>query len=56
MMVDQNTFLMSIDGVKDLFLSIFFDVSVEGSAFTAAATILYPYLLINDAFVFEFVK
>ena len=41
-MLYQDAFLMSIDGVKDLFLSIFFDVGMERSTFTAVAMILYP--------------
>ena len=39
-MVDDDTFLMSIDGVGDLFLSVFLDVSMESTTFTAVTAIL----------------
>ena len=52
-MINDDTFLMSIDGMKDLLSFIFLDVFVESAAFTAAASVFYSDLFIDDSFVFK---
>ena len=54
-MINDDTFLMSIDGMKDLLSFIFLDVFVESAAFTAAASVFYADLFMDDSFVFKFV-
>ena len=53
-MIDENTFLMCVDGVKNLLFLVFFDIGVESTTLTSAATILDSDLLIDDAFELKF--
>lgn len=54
-MINYDTFLMSVDGMKDLFSPILFDVFMEGTAFAAATSVFDPYFFIDDAFVFKLI-
>jgi len=54
-MINDDTFLMSIDGMNDLLSFIFLDVFVESAAFTAGASVFYSDLFIDDSFVLKFV-
>ena len=53
-MIDENTFLMCVDGVKNLLFLVFFDIGVESTTLTSATTILDSDLLIDGAFEFKF--
>ena len=53
-MVDEHTFLMCVDGVKNLLFLVFFDIGVESTTLTSATTILDSDLLIDGAFEFKF--
>ena len=54
MVVDEHTFLMCVDRVQDLLFLVFFDIGVESTALTSAATILDPDFFINGTFEFKF--
>jgi hypothetical protein len=54
MVVDEHTFLMCVDGVKNLLFLVFFDIGVESTTLTSATMILDSDLLIDGAFEFKF--
>ena len=55
LMIDDNTVLMSINRVNDLFSPVLLDVGMEGTTITKTASILDADLFINDTTCFKFV-